>query len=136
MVRWMWYDSSIGDAMDEMDKITIIEGPTPTFEEVNGGWVWGLNESPLMYDLALTRLRTFNGAALVERCHHAWRHNEPIFLHYRSDIGLEDRAPILAARNLDTPEGQVLLLWVRRNVEESQPESDSDDDGDGGVLPS
>ena len=43
--------------MDE--KITIIEGPPPTFEAVNDGWALGINESPYLFDVAMTRLRTF-----------------------------------------------------------------------------
>jgi hypothetical protein len=96
------------------DKITIIEGPPPVFESVDDGWALGLNESPSLYSMALTRLRTFNGPALVERCHRMWDKNEPIFLHYRNSIGLEERVPILAARASSAEDGQVLFLWIRR----------------------
>ena len=98
------------------DKITIIEGPTPEFENVDDGWALGLNESPSLYSMALTRLRTFNGPALVERCHRMWTKNEPIYLHYRNRLGLEERVPILAARASETEEGQVLFLWIRRDL--------------------
>lgn len=114
--------------MDE--KITIIEGPPPVFENIEDGWALGLNESPILYDMALTRLRTFNGSALVERCHRAWHNNEAIFLHYRNDLGLEEKVPILAARTAEINDGQVLYLWVRRTMEESETESDFDDDQD------
>ena len=112
------------------DKITIIEGPPPDFEDIDDGWALGLNESPALYDLALTRLRTFNGPALVERCHRAWRKQEPIYLHYRTPIGMEERAPIMAARSLETGDGQVLLLWVRLLHDETEIEIDNDDDED------
>ena len=49
------------------DKITIIEGPPPVFEQVQDGWAMSLNEGPNLTITALTRLRTFNGPALVER---------------------------------------------------------------------
>ncbi len=129
------------------DKITIIEGPTPVFESTNDAWAVGLNEGPLLYNTALTHLRTFNSHALVERCYQAWSHNQPIFLHYRNEIGLEEKIPIVAARALETEEGHVLLLWVRQeldiaNMEEElnnlldnadiddEDEDDEDDDGD------
>jgi len=50
------------------DKITIIEGPPPVFEPVQdaGHWVSVKTRLPLTL---LTRLRTFNGPALVERCY-------------------------------------------------------------------
>ncbi len=109
------------------DKITIIEGPTPEFEHVDDGWALGLNESPALYTMALTRLRTFNGPALVERCHRMWTKNEPIFLHYRNRLGMEERVPIMAARASETEDGQVLFLWIRRDAEDvlSEPHEDA-----------
>jgi hypothetical protein len=112
--------------MDE--KITIIEGPPPTFEAVNDGWVTGLLESPSLADIAITRLRTFNGPALVERCHRAWRGQNNIHLEYRSPEGLERRSPIVAARALDVDDGQILLLWVRIENDEVELELGYDDD--------
>ena len=96
------------------DKITIIEGPPPEFENVEDGWAMGLNETLGDYDLALTRLRTFNGQALVERCHRTWKSNQPMYLLYKNTIGLEDQVPIMAVRSVETNDGQVLFLWVRR----------------------
>jgi hypothetical protein len=112
--------------MDE--KITIIEGPPPIFEHVNDAWAIGLNESPHVLVPALTRLRTFNGNALVERCHRAWNKQDTIHLHYRNDIGLEQTAPILAARNVETSDGNVLLLWVYLDKEHVEYEFDDGDD--------
>src|SRR5512137_2922765 len=97
--------------MDE--KITIIEGPTPVFEVVGDGWVQGLHESPTLANMALTRLRTFNGSALVERCHRAWRNQQYIPLEFRSSDGLIQDVPIVAARTVESDEGQMLMLWVR-----------------------
>lgn len=108
------------------DRITIIEGPNPEFERVSDGWALGLNESPALYGIALTRLRTFNGAALVERCHRMWSQNEPIYLHYRNPLGLEQKVPILAARTSETEEGRVLFLWIRRAMEDIQNEPRED----------
>jgi len=114
--------------MDE--KITIIEGPTPAFEAVNDGWALGINESPYLSDVAVTRLRTFNGPALVERCYRAWRNQKPIFLEYRESDGLESQAPILAARTMELEEGQMLVLWVRMEPQEAEIEIGADDDLD------
>lgn len=108
------------------DRITIIEGPTPVFEEINDGWALGLNESPVLYELVMTRVRTFNGQALVERCHRAWNDQSNIYLHYRNELGLEEKAPILAARSVSTHDGSVLLLWVRLEFEETETESRKD----------
>jgi len=110
------------------DKITIIEGPPPIFEHVNDGWALGLNESPSLSVPALTRLRTFNGPALVERCYSAWHNKNSIHLHYRDEAGLEETAPILAARNVETPEGHVLLLWVYLDSDGVEYEVDAGDD--------
>jgi hypothetical protein len=114
------------------DKITIIEGPPPTFEAVNDSWVLGLNESPTLGEVAVTRLRTFNGPALVERCHRAWRNHQSIHLEFRTQEGLQQQAPIVAARYLETEEGHLLVLWVRLTDEEVELELGYEDDlGDG-----
>jgi hypothetical protein len=89
-----------------------------------------LNESPVLSEIAVTRLRTFNGPALVERCHRAWRKQEPIHLEYRSSDGMPASAPIIAARYLETDEGQLLVLWVRLHQDETELEIDFDDDDD------
>ena len=112
--------------MDE--KITIIEGPPPVFEAVNDGWALGLNESARLSVPALTRLRTYNGPALVERCYRAWNSKMPIHLHYRNEMGVEQAAPILAARNVETPDGDVLLLWVYLDHDKVEYEVDKGDD--------
>jgi len=96
------------------NKITIIEGPTPEFEDISDGWALGLNESPLLYNTIFTQVRTLNGPALVERCHKAWKSNSSIYLHFKNQMGIEEKAPIIAARSVGTDEGQVLLLWVRK----------------------
>jgi len=112
------------------DKITIIEGPPPVFETVNDGWALGLNESPWLYDLTLTQVRTFNGPALVERCHRAWKQGITMYLHYRDEMGLEEKAPILAARSAETADGQVLILWVRQLPEAEDLNEEADEDGE------
>ena len=114
--------------MDE--KITIIEGPPPTFEPVQDGWALSLSETPFLYDTVVTHLRTFNGDALVERCHRAWHDQSNCFLEYRNEIGLEQKAPILAARSMKTEEGQVLLLWVRREMQERLVDQNDEEDSD------
>jgi hypothetical protein len=115
------------------DKITIVEGPTPIFESVQDGWALGLNETRQFSVTALTRLRTFNGPALVERCYRSWKQNQPINLHYRDDTGMEATAPILAARTVQTDDGHVLLLWLHVEREDMELEIDADDD-DGDEL--
>lgn len=110
------------------NKITIIEGPPPEFEDVSDGWVLGLNEGPTLFDVGVTHLRTFNGPELIERCHRAWRHQQTIYLEYRSMDGLEQQAPIVAARFVEVDDGQLLLLWVRLENEDVELELGYDDD--------
>ena len=112
--------------MDE--KITIIEGPPPVFEDINDGWALGLNDGPYLYNIVLTRLRTFNGPGLVERCRRAWDKGNAIHLEFRGMDGFESEAPIVAARALEADEGQMLFLWVRQELEEVELEIDYDDD--------
>jgi len=110
------------------DKITIIEGPPPIFEDVHEGWPLGLNESPSLHKLALTRLRTFNGPALVERCYRAWRKQHTIQLEFRAADGLIHKTPIVASRTLEMADGQLIYLWVRLTEQEALLELGADDD--------
>jgi len=112
---------------DLEDKITIIEGPPPVFEPIEDGWALGLTEGPFLFGMSLTQLRTFNGPELVERCHRIWKENGIIHLHYRNEMGIEEKVPILAARSIDTEEGQVLLLWTRHSQEEIEEFKDLDE---------
>ena len=120
----LWYDFGMED------KITIIEGPPPTFQAVNERWVLGLNESPNLSGLVVTHLRTFNGPALVERCHRAWRNNVPIHLEFRTPDGLDKQAPIVAARAVDTDDGHLLILWLSIADEGVELEIGYDDEAD------
>jgi hypothetical protein len=97
----------------DAEKITIIEGPTPAFEAAHETWLPALAEGPLLPRLALTRLRTFNGPAMVERCWKAWDERRPVHLEYRDEHGTTRSAEIVAARYAEVSEGHVLLLYVR-----------------------
>ena len=112
------------------DKITIIEGPPPVFESVNQGWVFGLQDSATIGDFALTRLRTYNGPALVERCYRTWREMQTMYLEFRDPDGLEHLVPIVAARYQDSDDGQMILLWVRLVDDEIELELGYGDDFD------
>lgn len=114
------------------DKITIIEGPPPVFEPVQDGWALGLGEGPRLPLTLLTHLRTYNGPALVERCYRRWQSRLPIHLLYRNDLGLEETAPIVAARSVETDEGHVLLLWVQLDPQQVHLELDSGDEEESG----
>ncbi len=110
------------------NKITVIEGPTPTFEAVNSDWALSISESPENYDVVMTNLRTMNGQGLVERCFETWKQQDTMYLHYRNTIGLEQRAPILAARLVNSEEGEKLMLWVRIKPEQIKLEVHLDED--------
>jgi hypothetical protein len=111
--------------MSAQQKITIIEGPPPVFEDPGAAWPASLGDSLRPYRSALTRMRTFNGPALVERCYHAWKKHEPIVLEFRAPDGRVTQAPIQAARYVPTAEGHLLMLWVRLDPEEVETERDS-----------
>lgn len=94
-------------------KITIIEGPTPTFEVVYDTWANGIVDGASLASVALTRLRTANGHSLVERCYRAWNRKEPIHLEFRGSDGMTQEVPIVAAQAAETDEGEMIHLWVR-----------------------
>jgi len=97
----------------EAEKITIVEGPTPVFEPALETWLPSLAEGPHLPRLAMTRLRTFNGPAMVERCWKAWDERRPVRLEYRDEDSSTQEADILGASYVEVPEGHVLLLYVR-----------------------
>jgi hypothetical protein len=107
------------------NKITVIEGPTPTFEpiedaQVRGStttWTVGVLEGPYLYTMAMTTLRTFDSETLIKRCTSAWQQNLTMFLEYRDEIGLTKQAPILAARALNLEEGDAIQLWIRQDLQ-------------------
>lgn len=101
--------------MSAPEKITIIEGPPPTFEQAPEAWALSLAEGPRIPHMALTRLRTFNGPGMVERCWKAWNDDRPIHLEYRDEDGYTQLAQILGVRYAEVDEGHVLLLYVRLN---------------------
>ena len=140
----LWYDCGWRKMEN---KITIIEGPTPDFnliedplEEGSASvWTVGVLEGPMLYLVATTNVRSYDSQALLERCTRAWKQNQTMLLEYRDEIGLKQEAQIIAARALTVEEGDVLQLWVRRNLDESQQmdtdlgffdEEDDDDDED------
>jgi len=49
-------------------------------------------------------------------------------LQYRNDLGLEEQAPIVAARAVDTDDGHVLLLWIQLDPQKVRLELDSGED--------
>lgn len=110
------------------DKITIIEGPTPQFTHVDEDWARGIFEGPSRYKYSFTNLRTFNGPALIERCYKAWRSKGMMYLEYKDDMGLKLQAPIMAARALDSTDGNVLQLWLRMDQEEESELNLNDDE--------
>jgi hypothetical protein len=128
--------------MSKSEKITIIEGPPPTFELVGDAWLMGLCEGPLPTNVALCRVRTGNGPALVERCYRAWREQEPIQLEYRTEDGMTSEATILAVRWVEMPDGDILMLWVRLDDADIEIEididiedyDDDDEDDDFGMI--
>ena len=110
------------------DTITIIEGPPPTFEPLQEGWALGLSDSASLTGVVVTRLRTFNGPALVQRCYKACDSQSDMFLEYRDMDGLKHESLIVAARTVTVDEGDVLILWVRLTQEEARLLVPSDDD--------
>ena len=54
--------------------------------------------------------------------------DKTINLEYRTMDGLEQKDPIVAARTMETDDGQLLLLWVRLTDEEVELELGYEDD--------
>jgi hypothetical protein len=114
----------------EPEKITIVEGPPPTFEPAGDPWIHALNEGPVLKQTARCLLRTMNGPSLIQRCQKAWGENRDVFLEYRESDGYRKEALILAARKDEIDEGQLLQLWIQLDALPEAAFDDSDLGGD------
>ncbi len=85
-------------------------------------------EGPYLFDTAFTNLRTFDAQKLLDRCQAAWTQKQTMYLEYKDRIGLKQEDPIIAARAVTVEEGDVLLLWVRRELTDSEDEENEDFD--------
>lgn len=121
------------------NKITIIEGPTPEFQIISNtnamdgslNWVGSVLEGPFLYNTAFTNLRTFDSQKLIDRCLENWQVRQTMYLEYRDRLGLRREDPIIAARAITVEEGDMLLLWVRReSINEDEEDLDESDDPD------
>ncbi|MEN6529799.1 MAG: hypothetical protein ABFC97_08100, partial [Anaerolineaceae bacterium] len=65
----------------------------------------------------------------LERCLDAWKNKQTMFLEYKDRVGLKKQSPIIAARAMNIEEGELLLLWVRQDLQED-PNFLTDDDPD------
>ncbi len=115
--------------MEEVEKITVVEGPPPTFEFSNDTWLLGLIEGLLPSQVFRCQLRAFDGPSLVDRCQRAWCTGSPVHLEYRNSDGLDQQVPIVAVRWVEAPEGHLLYLWVRIDEEDIEFEYGFDMDG-------
>ena len=104
--------------MSEPEKITIIEGPPPTFEASNDPLLLGLTEGSSPMQVVMCQLRTNSGPELTERCYRSWSKGDTIRLEFKSQEGLTLQAPIVASRWAELPEGHLLMLWVRLDDED------------------
>ncbi len=127
---------------DMNNKITVIEGPTPEFQALSDhnfsdgslNWVDGILEGPYLFDTAFTNLRTFDAQKLLDRCQAAWSQKQTMYLEYKDSIGLKQEDPIIAARAIKLEEGDMLLLWVRKEISD-QDDDETDDFDENDNLP-
>ena len=112
--------------MSETERITVVEGPTPTFEPHTEPWLLAISEGPELPFTGRCMLRTLDGDALLQRCRKAWQQGRSTCLEFTNKVGMPEEVLILAARVGEVEAGEVLHLWLRLN---SWPEeyNDSDD---------
>ena len=121
--------------LTEPELITIVEGPPPDFQVAREWWPMSLWEGSAPQAVAMTQMRTFDGASMIERCLRAWNESRPVMLDFPQLDGLRRQAQVLAARTASVDEGDVLNLWVALPVDEVAEEVeafevDEDDDVD------
>jgi hypothetical protein len=96
----------------QVEFITIVEGPVPDFTATTADWPWSLQEAADSAIVAMCKLRTFDGQAMVERCQKAWTQGRPVHLDYPDGEGGREEAEVVAVRTETAEQGDVLYLWV------------------------
>ncbi len=97
----------------EPERITVVEGPTPEFHPAPEGWAHALCDTSRGSVPVRSRMRTFSGPKMLERCTRAWGEGRAVVLDFPDQVGLRKQAEIIAVRWEEVEEGHVLHLWVR-----------------------
>ena len=104
----------------EPELITIVEGPPPQFNRVEDSWAYSLVETTWISFVSQCQVRSLNGRALLERCQRAWASQRAIRLDFPTMSGLRRQLEIIAARYEKLAEGDLLHLWVRHHLGETE----------------
>ena len=76
------------------NKITIIEGPMPTFEAINSEWAAAIVEAPASFEVVDHPDGERSGTDRPLQPH--LESTDTMYLRYRNPIGLEQEIPIAA----------------------------------------
>ena len=95
------------------EVITIIEGPTPEFQQASETWALSLHEDVHTSMVAYCQMRTLSGPHMLERCQNAWAEDRAVKLDFPDKMGVRQQADIVAARWTEADEGHLLHLWLR-----------------------
>jgi hypothetical protein len=96
----------------QVEFITIVEGPIPEFTSTPADWPWSLHDGLDSTMVAVCRLRTLDGDAMIERCTTAWQEGRLVRLDYPDGEGGRQEAEVVAVQTELVEEGDVLVLWV------------------------
>lgn len=120
--------------MEEPEKITIVEGPTPDFRPNTQAWSHGIYQGYNEGQVVWCELRTINGEGIRDRCVDAWQEGRKVQLDYPDDMRLRQSLDVVAMRLKEHDEGTVLQLWLYQTVSEEEGVFDEerglDDDED------
>ncbi|MFN8595935.1 MAG: hypothetical protein U0559_07105 [Anaerolineae bacterium] len=121
----------------EPELITIIEGPPPEFVLAQDVWSASTWEGTKPRSVGVCQMRTFNAAALMERCTRAWHEGRSVHLDFPQMDGLRQQVEVLAAKPGRVEEGDLLYLWVAvpnlvadNQLDEDVDVDDEEDDDD------
>ncbi|MEM7799725.1 MAG: hypothetical protein AAF633_11090 [Chloroflexota bacterium] len=116
--------------MVEPEYITIVEGPTPEFQEASELGIHSILEGPADCMTVFTELRTMNGPDILARCRKAWGEGRPVKLDFPDEMRLRQEVEVVAIRLREVDQYTVLKVWVRHPLEfiEIESEEDADDD--------
>jgi hypothetical protein len=81
--------------------------------------------------VAICELRTNTGEEIMDRCAAAWREGRPVRLDFPDELRMRQQVDIVAMRLRHADQGNVLVLWIKDELDEEMIEAlEEDEDAD------
>jgi hypothetical protein len=80
--------------------------------------------------IAQIELRTNTGGDIIDRCMDAWHEGRPVKLDFPDELRMRQQVDVVAMRLKEIDAGEVLMLWVKEELDEEMLEALQDEEDD------